>query len=227
MEWTAIASEEVVNVACADPFSTAVSIAVTPSLKITVPVGVTPLPVVGVTVAVNVTDWPYTDGLALETTEVVVLALFTVNVWAFDAPPPPVLNTVILNVPEMAMSLAGTAAVNCVSLTYVVVRFAPLNCTVDTPLTKFVPVTVIVNAVSPTVFVVGLMLDVVGVETVARGFVVEFDAVHRENPSRPEVVTVRATVLTVPPFAVQVAPLSGDLYRANPLAVWPFNSELS
>src|SRR2546427_649855 len=51
---------------------------VAPSLKVTVPVGV-PVPgAVAVTVAVNVTDWPETDGFGDETTALEVLALLTV-----------------------------------------------------------------------------------------------------------------------------------------------------
>jgi len=49
-----------------------------PLKNVTEPVGV-PLPgAFAVTVAVNVTDWPKTDGLAEETTEVVVLSWLTV-----------------------------------------------------------------------------------------------------------------------------------------------------
>ena len=51
---------------------------VEPSLKVTMPVGV-PLPgLVMLTVPVNVTDWPKTEGVTLVATVVVVLALFTV-----------------------------------------------------------------------------------------------------------------------------------------------------
>src|SRR3989442_15917885 len=54
-----------------------VASAVAPSLKTTLPVGVPPGPV---TVAVNVTDWPNTDGFCDEATTVVEPALLTV--WA-------------------------------------------------------------------------------------------------------------------------------------------------
>ena len=70
-------SDEVVKVACADPLSVPVPSVATPSLNVTVPVGV---PVPGeftVTVAVNVTDWPNTDGFVPEATLVVVSALFS------------------------------------------------------------------------------------------------------------------------------------------------------
>ena len=43
-----------------------------PSLKVTVPVAVPEPGALAVTVAVNVTDCPKTDGLTLETTEVVI-----------------------------------------------------------------------------------------------------------------------------------------------------------
>src|SRR5689334_24126003 len=52
--------------------------------------------------------------------------LFTVTVCAFEVPPPGVgLKTVTENVPAVAASVAGMAAVTCVGDTYVVVRFAP------------------------------------------------------------------------------------------------------
>ena len=46
-------------------------------MKRTVPVGVPEPGALAVTVAVNVTDWPKTDGLAVVATLVVVLALLT------------------------------------------------------------------------------------------------------------------------------------------------------
>ena len=53
---------------------------VDPSLNRIVPVGVPDPGEVAVTVAVNVTDWPVTDGFAEDATAVVVAALFTVCV---------------------------------------------------------------------------------------------------------------------------------------------------
>ena len=50
-------------------------IVIVPSLKVIVPVGVTPELV---TVAVNVTDFPKTEGFALDVRVVVVVALLTV-----------------------------------------------------------------------------------------------------------------------------------------------------
>ena len=57
---------------------------VAPSLKVTVPVGVPGARGDGVTVAVKVTAWPKTDGLAEEVSVVVVLAWLTVWVSAAE-----------------------------------------------------------------------------------------------------------------------------------------------
>lgn len=87
---------------------------------------------------------------------------FTVNVWEFDVPPPGVgLKTVIRCAPVDAKSLAGIAAVSSVELLKVVVRSEPSNRTTELE-TKFVPLTVRVNAPSPTNLLVGEMLVVVG-----------------------------------------------------------------
>jgi len=51
-----------------------------PSLKVTVPVGVPTPGETALTVAVNVTDWPDTDGFTEEATAVALLAWFTVCV---------------------------------------------------------------------------------------------------------------------------------------------------
>ena len=60
------------------PLSVPVPNTVAPFLNVTVPVGV-PLPgATAATVAVNVTDWPNTDGLCEEITTVELPALFTV-----------------------------------------------------------------------------------------------------------------------------------------------------
>ena len=62
------------------PLRVLVASGVPPSLKTTVPVGV-PVPgAVALTVTVNVTGCPDTEGLAEEVTAVVVLALLTVCV---------------------------------------------------------------------------------------------------------------------------------------------------
>ena len=74
-----------------------------------------------------------------------------VNVSALDVPPPGVgLKTVTDAVPAVAMSLAGTAAVNCVALSNVVTKPTPFHLTAEA-LMKFVPVTVSVKAAPPAV----------------------------------------------------------------------------
>src|SRR5438874_878935 len=79
MEWLVTDRALVVKVACA-PLMLVVASELVPSLKVTFPVGV-PLPgETGLTVAVNVTDCPNTDGLADEETVVVVLPGVTVSV---------------------------------------------------------------------------------------------------------------------------------------------------
>ena len=65
--------------------SVAVPMVEAPSTKATVPVGV---PVVALTVAVNVTACPNTDGFLEEATAVVAPAVFTVNVAALDVTEP-------------------------------------------------------------------------------------------------------------------------------------------
>src|SRR3984893_1733790 len=76
--------------------------------------------------------------------------LLIVKVSGFDVPPPRAgLNTVTGTVPELAMSIAGTAAVNCAALMNVVVSATPFHCTTD-PLTKLLPFTVSVNVALPT-----------------------------------------------------------------------------
>ena len=70
------ANAEVVNVAI-PPLSAPVPIGLPPSRNVTVPVGVPAPGATGETVAVNVTDWPNTDGLTEEVTVVLVSALLT------------------------------------------------------------------------------------------------------------------------------------------------------
>ena len=73
MLWFPIASVEVESVAV-PPESVFVAKVVAPSLKVTEPVGVPPE---DVTVAVNVTVWPWVDGFKEEVTAVEVDALWT------------------------------------------------------------------------------------------------------------------------------------------------------
>src|SRR5437660_7622577 len=87
---------------------------------------------------------------------------FTVNCCALEVPPPGAgFVTVILNVPAVARSVAGIAAVSCVALTKVVVRAEPLKFTVELE-TKFVPFNVSVKAASGTDLLDGKMLVGVG-----------------------------------------------------------------
>lgn len=98
---------------------------------------------------VNVADWPATIVCGPVGLDIVKSPI--VNVSAVDAPPPGVgLNTVTAAEPEVAISLAGTAAVSCVALPKVVVSATPFHFTAEL-LTKFVPVTVSVKAVPPAV----------------------------------------------------------------------------
>jgi hypothetical protein len=70
-------NDEIPNVATPAPFNGPVPSTVAPSLNVTVPVGA-PLPgATAATVAVNVTDWPNTDGLAEDVSVVTLEALLT------------------------------------------------------------------------------------------------------------------------------------------------------
>src|SRR5207247_3518824 len=71
-----------------------------------------------------------------------------VNVRPFEVPPPDGFITVTVAEPAVATSLAPMAALSCVAPTKVVARAAPFHCTVE-PATKFVPLTVRVNAPLP------------------------------------------------------------------------------
>ena len=82
IECEATESAAVANVPTPDPFSVPVPSVVAPSLKVTVPVGVPPAPV---TVAVNVTDCPNTEGFS-EDVSVVVLGLTTASVGLAGCP---------------------------------------------------------------------------------------------------------------------------------------------
>ena len=79
MGWLATTRVEVENVATPEAFVVPVPNVVAPSLNVTVsPLATLPVPgELTVTVAVNVTDWPNTDGLTEDASAVVVLAGFT------------------------------------------------------------------------------------------------------------------------------------------------------
>jgi hypothetical protein len=79
--------------------------------------------------------------------EIVGVGMLTGNVVAVDTVPP-ALVTVIFMLPALAISAAGTAAVNCVELTKVVTSPDPFQLTVA-PERKLVPFTVSVNADPP------------------------------------------------------------------------------
>ena len=77
MEWDAVVRVDVAKVAAPLPFRVPLPRVVEPSLKVTLPVGVPDPPPVGLTVAVNATDCPFTDGLGEEVKAVEVADLLT------------------------------------------------------------------------------------------------------------------------------------------------------
>ena len=86
----------------------------------------------------------------------------TLNFAALLMPPPGVgLKTVTSNIPSAARSVSGITAINCVAETNVVTRAVPFQRTTDVG-TKFVPVTVSINAGSPLKAAFGLRLVTVG-----------------------------------------------------------------
>ena len=87
IEWEPTASVLVVNMAWPALSRVPVPRMVEPSLKVTVPVGVPAPGLFAVTVAVNVTACPDSDGLAEELTTVVVPAFFTVSVSVLEVLP--------------------------------------------------------------------------------------------------------------------------------------------
>lgn len=113
-----------------------------------------------------------------------------VNTTTFEVPPPGVaLNTVILAVPAVVRSGAFTIAVNCVALTNVVASDEPFQFTTE-PLIKFEPVTVSVNAGSPTVALIGAIVVMTGT-----GFIVPpppptESCFEQENPIVKNSITV-------------------------------------
>src|SRR5439155_21134157 len=75
--WVPTLSAEVLSVAVPELSATG-ACGVPSMVKVTVPLGVPEPGETALTVAVNVTVWPETDGLAEETTVVALLALLTV-----------------------------------------------------------------------------------------------------------------------------------------------------
>lgn len=86
IQWFPGANEDVLNVACAAASSVAVAICVVPSKNINAPVG-TPLPMFGLTDAVNVTDCRKGAGFAEDVSPVEVAAVLTVSLTAAEALP--------------------------------------------------------------------------------------------------------------------------------------------
>src|ERR1041385_3770440 len=74
------ARDVVLRVAWPARLSVPVPIVLLPSVNVTVPEGAPAPGAVAVTVAVNVVDWPKTDGLVEDASDVLVLALVTVCV---------------------------------------------------------------------------------------------------------------------------------------------------
>ncbi len=117
--------------------------------------------------------------------------LFTVKFTAFEVPPPGEgLTTVTETVPAVAMSPADIAAVNCVPLTNVLARALPFHCTVE-PETKFVPLTVSVNADPPAMALEGEAEAKVG-----PGFTVKLNVLLAEATPLPLAVMVIVWPLT-------------------------------
>jgi hypothetical protein len=94
-------------------------------------------------------------------------AAVIVNVTEFEIPPPgDGLNTVIVALPALAISLAEIEAVSWLALPKVVGRSAPFQRTRDEEM-KLLPLTVSVKAAPPAVAEVGLMLVIAGTEFAA------------------------------------------------------------
>jgi len=162
-------------------------------LNLTTEPGTKPVPF---TVSVKATPPAVALGGTIEIS--VGTGLLMVKVCAFETPPPGAgFVTVTLTVPAVAMSAAVMAAVTCVPLTNVVVRFAPLNCTVA-PLAKPVPFTVSVKPTPPVVTLAG-----------EREVMVRFDGLLIVKGKFPEVPPPGAgfvtATLTVPAVAISAA----------------------
>src|ERR1035437_8209171 len=124
---------------------------------------------------------------------------------AFDDAPSPA--TVMLAVPAVAMSAAGTLAVNWDALTNVVASGAPFHCTLELAV-KLAPVTVKVKAAPPGAAALGLRLA-----SEAAG-VVEMDSTSTLEVRGPVLETV---ILAVPGAAIKAA----DTCAVNCVALTP------
>ena len=124
-----------------------------------------------------------------------------VNISALDVPPPGVgLKTVTEAVPAVAMSLWGTAAVNCVALPNVVVSAAPFHWTTEL-LTKLVPITTSVKPAPPAVAEEGESALTVGTGLFAAALIVNVRAAEVPPPGVP----LKTVTEAVPAVAMSVA----------------------
>jgi hypothetical protein len=101
IEWVPTASVDAEYIAWPLLFSEPLPRVELPSMNVTVPVGV-PIPPVGVTVAVKVTDWPRVDGFADDATDAVVDDWLTTWLNAADV------------LPAKFVSPPKTAVIECV-----------------------------------------------------------------------------------------------------------------
>jgi hypothetical protein len=129
MECEPAASELVVKVACALPLSAPVPSVVAPSLNVTVPVGVKPL--VLVTVAVKVIDWPKTELGADELTLEVVAAELTVKLAEVALVSEPSVAVKVLPAPAVVGLIALKVATPLVVGT---VKVLPLKAVLPLPI---------------------------------------------------------------------------------------------
>jgi len=93
--------------------------------------------------------------------KLVIVGLGGLTVNAVPAEDPPELVAIMLAVPAAAIRLAGTDAVICVALIYVVVSEAPPQLAVEVEV-KFAPLMVRVKAAPPAIVADGLKLEMVG-----------------------------------------------------------------
>jgi hypothetical protein len=153
MECAATVRALVVKVATPEPSRVPVPSMAAPSLNVTVPVGVPEPGAEAVTVAVNVTDWPLTDGLAEEATAVPVPALFTV--WFT------VLEVLVLKLPSPAYTAVTEWGP---TLSVVVAKVAtpePLSVPVPIVATPSLKVTVPVGVPAPGALAVTVAVNVI------------------------------------------------------------------
>jgi hypothetical protein len=154
--------------------------------------------------------------------------LLIVKVSALDVPPPGVgFITVTVAVPAVAMLLAGTEAVNFVSLTYFVVSPFPFHSTLEVE-TNFVPVTVRVNAAPPAVALegesvlsAGTGLTPVPVRLTVCGVFEALSAKFSEALRLPVADGLNVTLTLQVPLGVSVAPMQVSALVAKSRAFVP------